>query len=304
MAPTDSKVILITGSTSGIGRAVAKGLLAEGHTVIIAGRSHRRIDEAVGSINPSPRAAERLRRVIIDLESLESIKSSVEQFKALGLQLDVLINNAGINSRNLEYVQDTNKVEKSIFVNAVAPFYLSVLLAPHMQQGGRVMFATSGLHKPGTTSVNTAEGSEVVSDPNLFDLLDGKAGYDGFRYYRISKLAMIWITYVLPRQFPHLTAFAYDPGFVPTTNLGRDYSWFLRLYIRIVHRSITKPEELYVSQHVYYSTSPKLNGVTGEYFSDGKKSQSSERSHNMDDAIKFWNLSCEICNIPEYKQIT
>ena len=118
-----SKVILLTGGTGGLGRSAAKKLLSEGHIVIISGRSEEKLEQAIKWINPSD--PKRLHTITLDLESLSSIQDAVESFKSLGLpRLDVLINNAGRTTVDLEYVKDTETVEKTVFTNAIGPWYV------------------------------------------------------------------------------------------------------------------------------------------------------------------------------------
>ncbi|KAI9494716.1 hypothetical protein BDB00DRAFT_871262 [Zychaea mexicana] len=117
-----SKVVLLTGGSSGLGRVAVKRFVSEGHTVIFTGRSADRLDETVAWINSSQEVRARLHTHVLDLENLESIRKGVELLKSLGLSLDVWINNAGRTTINLEYVPVTSKVEKTIFANAIGPW--------------------------------------------------------------------------------------------------------------------------------------------------------------------------------------
>ncbi|KAG2226994.1 hypothetical protein INT45_006401 [Circinella minor] len=295
-----SKIILLTGGSGGLGRSAAKQLLSEGHTVVITGRSQEKLKQAIKWINPSN--PERLHTITLDLESLVSIQDAVESFKSLGFStLDVLINNAGCTTVDLEYVKDTKRVEKTVFTNAIGPWYLTVLLRSLITPGGRVLFITSGLHDPKSDSVFKAIGNSAVNDPNLLDLLDGKSNYDGLGYYKISKLAVVWITYMMAKQFPEISINTSDPGYVPITDLNRERPWIFRAIMKISRHFLREAvsEEQCISEYVYYTTSKELDGVTSKYFTYGKETKSSERSYNVEEAIEFWNLTCEICNIPK-----
>ncbi|KAI8144912.1 hypothetical protein BJV82DRAFT_606675 [Fennellomyces sp. T-0311] len=306
MSPTvhsNSKVILITGATGGLGRLAAKRFLAEGHTVVITGRSSSRLDETVQWLELSSSARARLHTIVLDLESLASIRKAVETFKALDLPLDVLINNAGTTLSSHEFVAETTKVEKTIFVNAVAPWYLSMLMKPLMHPGSRVLFVASNLHDPKTKGPFATMSNGPVNDPNLFQLLDGKKNYDTLAYYKISKTAMIWVAYQMARESPDLNILAFCPGFVPITDLNRQQPWVFRAALKYILRytssNAVSPQQS-ISEYLYYATSEELANVTGQYFEFGKKAKSSVRSQNVTEAIKFWNLSSEICNAPEY----
>ncbi|KAI9491788.1 hypothetical protein BDB00DRAFT_831449 [Zychaea mexicana] len=302
-----SKTIFITGGSSGLGRTAAKRFLSEGYTVVITGRTKTKLKEAVQWIQPSTDGQKRLHTITLDLESLSSIRDAVEAFKALGLPtLDILINNAGRMTPSLEYTAETDKVEKTIFTNAIGPWYLTMLLKPLIPPGGRIFFVTSDFHNPNPPpgSVFMAHlNTDLLIKPDLLDLLDGKkAKYNSLAYYKVSKLAVLWIAYVMAQQYPELSINAFCPGFLPSTGLSRDepklVGVFIKLFGSITGKGVS--EEDGVSKIVYYVASEELKGVTGEYFKDGKKEESSERSHNMEEATKFWNLACDICKIPEF----
>ena len=118
---TDHKVIFITGGSSGVGRSTVKLFVSKGHTVIFTGRSKERLEQAIKWIQPSTEERSRLYPVVLDLESLESVRDAVASFKSLNFSsLDVLINNAGCSNPELKYSIDTTRVESTIFANTVA----------------------------------------------------------------------------------------------------------------------------------------------------------------------------------------
>ena len=89
------RTILITGASSGLGRASAHALAARGATVVLAARSDARaqcvLDEIRGA-HPAVRAE----FLELDLASLASVRAAAERVLASGQRLDVLMNNAGI----------------------------------------------------------------------------------------------------------------------------------------------------------------------------------------------------------------
>ncbi|KAI8150171.1 hypothetical protein BJV82DRAFT_662260 [Fennellomyces sp. T-0311] len=295
-----SKVVFITGSTGGLGRAAAKRFLDNGHNVVITGRTAQQLEEAIIWMQPSSEARKRLHTIELDLESLTSIRKAVCSFKFLSLPLDILLNNAGRTTTKLEYVQDTTRVEKTIFANAIGPWYLSMLLMPYMRHRGRILFVTSGLHDPeGDPSLFGSKSNNEITDPNLFNLLDGAPKYGSLAYYKISKLAVIWLAYVMATKYPFVDINTFSPGFVPITDLIRQKPWIFRTTLGHVMRHLSSaiPEHQSISEYVYYATSKDLNGVSGAYFAFGKRAESSTRSKNMQEAHRFWELACEICNL-------
>ncbi|KAI9276884.1 hypothetical protein BDA99DRAFT_554835 [Phascolomyces articulosus] len=299
------KTIFISGGSSGLGREAVKQFLSENHTVVFTGRSIERIQETITWVNPSQDERQRLYGIVLDLESLTSIRETVKTFKSLGISsLDVLLNNAARTTVNLEYVAETTKVEKTIFANTIGPWYLTLLLIPSLHPGSRILFVTSELHNPKTNApMSSAMSTKEIQDPDLFDKLNGKGQpYSALPYYSISKLADVWITYLFAKKFPDFSVNTFCPGLVPTTGLNRQQSWlFLAFFRYILSRfpgAITEHQS--VTEYMYYATSDELEGVTGTYFTHGKQSESSERSKNMEEAARFWNLACEICSTPEH----
>ena len=181
---------------------------------------------------------------------------------------------------------------------------MSLLLIPLMHPGSRILFTATGHHDPERKEFMTRMlNNDAILDPDLFNKLDGKQNYTAMSYYKISKLAVIWITYVLAKQYPDIAVLTACPGFVPETNLGRDMPWIMQMILKnvmpyVIPNAVTAHQS--ALEYMYYTTSDKLEGVTATYFSYGESRRSSKRSYNMEEANKFWNLCCEICNTPEH----
>src|ERR1700722_2387174 len=87
----ENKVALVTGSTAGIGFAIAKALAAEGARVIINGRSEKRVQEAIVAIRAAIPSAS-LESLVADLSKSVETAESVKRFP----EVDILINNLGV----------------------------------------------------------------------------------------------------------------------------------------------------------------------------------------------------------------
>jgi NAD(P)-dependent dehydrogenase (short-subunit alcohol dehydrogenase family) len=87
----NGRTALVTGSTAGIGLAIAEGLAAEGATVIISGRTQQRVDDAIARIKANQPAA----KVLGAAAHLETAKGA-QQILARHPRVDVLVNNVGI----------------------------------------------------------------------------------------------------------------------------------------------------------------------------------------------------------------
>ena len=121
----EGKVVLITGGTSGIGRATATVLAAMGAEVVVTGRNRERGEAAVEEIRGTS-GSERVSFVLADLAVQAEVRELAEEFRERYDRLDVLVNNAGlIQSKRTE---TPDGLELTLAVNHLAPFLLTNLL--------------------------------------------------------------------------------------------------------------------------------------------------------------------------------
>src|SRR3989304_4263376 len=94
MGKLDAKVAVVTGASSGIGLAIAKGLAAEGANVVLSGRKRGPMDEAAKAISSNgAKAAVRQTDVRDEKQMAELVDSAIAEFG----KLDIMVNNAGVN---------------------------------------------------------------------------------------------------------------------------------------------------------------------------------------------------------------
>jgi uncharacterized oxidoreductase len=132
--------ILITGGTSGIGRALAEAFHAEGNKVIIAGRRKELLDEVVAS-NPGMRAA------VLDIADADSIRAFAEQIKKEYPDVNVVIQNAGIMRPESVVQGDVSDAEATVATNLLGPIRLTAALLPLLlsKPQAAIMTVSSGL---------------------------------------------------------------------------------------------------------------------------------------------------------------
>jgi uncharacterized oxidoreductase len=136
----EGNTILITGGTSGIGRALAESFHKEGNQVIVAGRRKDLLDEVVAA-NRGMKAA------VLDVASAESIAAFADRAKREYATLNVLINNAGIMHRESLRKGATADAEAIIATNLLGAIRLTAALLPLLlrQQNAAIMTVSSGL---------------------------------------------------------------------------------------------------------------------------------------------------------------
>jgi len=136
----DGKRALVTGSTAGIGHAIATALAGEGASVIVNGRSEARVDEAMASIRQTHPKAD-LEPLAADIGSAEGTELALQRFA----DLDILVNNLGIfEPRPFEEITDA-EWERMIEVNFMSGVRLSRHHLPRMKAKGRgrIIFVAS-----------------------------------------------------------------------------------------------------------------------------------------------------------------
>jgi len=203
------RVMLVTGSTDGIGKQIALGLGKGGARVLVHGRSRPKVDAAIADLQEEAPGAE-LDGVSFDLGSIESIKKGVAQIKEKTQRLDVLVLNAGIFAA--ERVITGDGIELTLAVNHVGHVLLEQLLEPMLVAAapGRVIVMTSVAHTRGRI--------------HLDDLTLEKA-YSGYAAYAQSKLANVMFALSLAEKHgpDQLLAYAVHPGVVATKLLRQGF---------------------------------------------------------------------------------
>lgn len=132
--------ILITGGTSGIGRALAEAFYAEGNQVIVTGRRQHLLDE-ITAVNPKMKA------IALDVEDSAAIDSFAQQLKIDRPDLNVVIHNAGIMRSESVQNGSVADAETTVTTNLLAPIRLTAVLLPLLlrQPQSAIITVSSGL---------------------------------------------------------------------------------------------------------------------------------------------------------------
>src|ERR1700728_2419819 len=139
---TDRKAYIVTGPTSGIGRATALELAKYG-TIILVGRNPKKLDETRAIIE---RTGGRAVSVVCDLSDPASVRHTAAEIGALRLPIAGLLNNAGI--RQTRPTKNVCGWDMSFATNHLGPFALTEALIPHLPDGANVVFVVSAVEDP------------------------------------------------------------------------------------------------------------------------------------------------------------
>ncbi len=172
-----ARVVLITGSTDGLGREVAMRTAATGAHVIVHGRNKARGDSVVAAITAAGKGSARF--YAADFASFAEVRRLAEEIRRDYPRLDVLVNNAGILRTGNDRQTGADGHELTFTVNYLSPFLLTRLLLPILS------------HDAPARIINVASrGQQPIdfTDPML------ERNYSGNRAYGQSKLAQITFT--------------------------------------------------------------------------------------------------------------
>jgi len=267
-------VCVVTGATSGIGKAAAAALAQQGAEIIVVGRDPARAEATAAAIQaggaPPPKVE------IADLARLDQVRALAGRLNQTLDRIDVLINNAGLvlNERRLT----PDGYEYVFAVNHLAPFLLTNLLRPKLTASApaRVITVSSDAHTAARLDLD---------DPNL------EHGWSSWRSYSNSKLANILFTRELAGRLDGtgVTANCLHPGVV-RTGFGRDARPLMRVGITIARPFMLSPERG-ADTIVYLASSPDVAAKTGGYYVKREPREPSAAARDDGLARGLWETS-------------
>ena len=267
MNPLMQPIILITGSTDGIGKATAIELARLGARVIIHGRNREKARKVQREIQDRSHGEEP-DIFVADFSDQDQIRKMAREISSAYTRLDVLINDVGTyqKTRNLT----KNGVELTFSVNFLAPFLLTNLLLPLLRAStpSRIVTVASSAHE----DVSAIE----------WDNLPGMPRYDPWEAYSLSKFADVTFTYLLAEKLEGsgVTANCLHPGVVETKILHTAFPGMPGI----------SPEEA-ARTPVYLAISPEVAGISGRYFENMRPARSTPLTHDRIVQERLWEIA-------------
>jgi NAD(P)-dependent dehydrogenase (short-subunit alcohol dehydrogenase family) len=289
-ADMQGKTVVITGANSGIGYETAATLAALGARVVITAR------DAVKGRAAAAALVDRIGRdgwdpqvqlVVFDLADLSSVRRGAEEILDQEPRIDVLVNNAGVVLS--ERAETVDGYEATFATNHLGPFLLTNLLLSRLQGSAPARI------------VNVASTAHTTARKGMpFDDLQTRhRHYRGLRVYGESKLANILFTLELGRRLEGsgVTANCLHPGTVRTGyGRGGDARGFLAFGIKIASGFFLSPAAG-ARTSVYLSSSPDVEGVTGQYFVKCRAKQPRRWARDADAAQRLWAQSEQLVGL-------
>jgi NAD(P)-dependent dehydrogenase (short-subunit alcohol dehydrogenase family) len=269
------KVVVITGATSGIGRAAAERLAQLGARLVVIARDRSRGATTLARLKAlAPGAAHSVRYA--DLSRLPETQRVGEEIAGAEPRIDVLINNAGaIFSRR--HVTPEG-LERTFALNHMSYFILTRVLSNSL-----IAAAPARI-------VNTASNAHRVGHIDFDDLQSTKA-YRPFPVYGTTKLCNILFTRELARRLAGqgVTANSLSPGFV-ATRFGDEAGGLYGFGVRLAKLFAKSPEEG-AKTMLYLATSPEVANASGQFFHECRPGKLTAEAQDDAVAQRLWRES-------------
>ena len=288
------KVVIVTGSNSGIGYEVALDCASRGAHVILACRNEQRATQARSQIISST-GNEKVEFFHLDLSSFSSIRKFIEKLKEHHYSIYCLVNNAGLFW--VPYMETKDGFESNFGVNHLGNFLLTILLIPILsKEHSRIVFVGSL--------------SYMIAKINFEDINYRKRGYDFIGAYADSKLANLMTAQILAKKLKiesNIQTYCADPGVV-ATKIGRDSAFMGSfLYANILKPMIEflifkSPKEGAVPV-IYCVCSDQVQHESGQFYTSGGHEEPWVAGKDVIANEKLWNVSLEMTglNLDEFK---
>ncbi len=272
MAKPNGKTALISGSTDGVGRVVAKRLGEQGWRVLVHGRDRERGERVVAEIKDAGGTADFL---IADLSSLAEVRRLAGSVQQATRRLDLLINNAGIGSGGPRGTRQTSAdgYELRFAVNYLAGFLLTHLLLPLV-----------GKSVPARIVNVSSLGQQAIDFADVMLT----HGYSGSRAYCQSKLAQIMFTIDLAQGLD---------GSGVTVNALHPATYMNTTMVRQSGVTPMSSVEQGADAILNLATSAALDGRSGLFFNGQREARADAQAYDPAARPRLKTLSLELSGL-------
>jgi len=273
------KTVVITGATSGLGRATALQLAQKGAFVVIIARSNTKANEVIKEITKEGGKAQ---FIISDLSSMKDTKEAAESITKVVDRMDVLINNAGAYFP--KYKETSEGFESTLALNYLSPFLLTHHLIEQIEQtaseygDARIINISSTMHK---------------RPINWDDLNYKETTYNSSLAYEQSKHLLTSFNYYLSRKLKEtgITVNCIHPGFVKTALAQSDFPFPMNVIVPIVGLLIGESPEQAADTPVWLALSDEVKDINGEYVHHRKVKKSWPPTRDENAQTRLYNVT-------------
>lgn len=275
---SERRVAVITGASSGIGKAAAKALLEQGWHVIAHGRDPERSAAAEAELTAAAAPGARLDMIRGDLSLLSDVARMAGVIAGLTDKVHVLLNNAGGTRAEKTITEEGN--EATFAGNHLGHFLLTERLLPLLRAAAKDAPA-------GTVRVvNTSSAGHLASPPLDWDDLQYTRDWQSGRVYCLVKLYNVLHARELAKRLAAdgIVAHSMHPGTIGS-NFANHCEPGMKAYME--SQDLRPPEEG-ADTLVWLATAPEAGETTGEYFHNRQPSPMSQQALDDAAAAKLW----------------
>ncbi|KAL3421161.1 putative short-chain dehydrogenase [Phlyctema vagabunda] len=296
LADQTGKVFIVTGSSTGVGKALAEILYSHNAKIYIAARSEERSQAAIESIKSKfPNSKGALAFLHLDLGDLSTIKKSAEDFLGKEDRLDVLWNNAGVMVPP-QGSKTEQGYEMQLGTNNVGPFLFTKLLTPKLIETAKS--SPSGSVRVVWVSSSAAESFAPTGGVDMSNL-DYKTDKSSFHKYGVSKAGNVLHSLEYAKRFPEVISVSCNPG-----NLKSDLGRHMPAWQKSITNFILYPVIQGAFTELYCGLSPDLTperngawiipwGRSGPLRKDLQDAGKLESEGGSGRSLQFWNWTEE-----------
>lgn len=244
------RTVLVTGPTSGLGRAATDALASLGARVVLVGRSRERLSAVRDSL-VAKHGEDRFPIVVADIASMASVRAAVAQILATEPRLDVVVDNAG--AIFAERTESPDGIESTLATLVVGPFVLISGLAPLLRATG------------GSRVISVTSGGMYTQRVHLDDLQWTLEPYSGARAYARAKRLQVTLVREWARRLAG-TGFAINamhPGWADTPGLAEALPAFYRTMRPLLRTPAEGADTI-----TWLATDPAAASTSGKLFLD------------------------------------
>ena len=281
MTDTAQNTVVVTGASSGIGKATAQAFAAMGWHVIATGRNPQRCDQAQADIRAAASAGARVDFLRGDFAEMADVKRVAGEIAALTGTIDILINNAG-GVRDQRYLTAEGN-EATFAANHLAPFLLTRELLPQLKAaaagkapGAVRVLATSSLAHASTPGMNWDDLQNLQTEP-----------FPATPAYCQAKLANLLYTGELNRRLAAdgIVAQAMSPGVV-LTNFASYGDEAMRGYLKDAPGASAEEAARTL---VWMATSAQCGANGGRNFYELQETITADNARDDEAAARLWS---------------
>ncbi|MFW9958104.1 MAG: SDR family NAD(P)-dependent oxidoreductase [Candidatus Odinarchaeota archaeon] len=280
----DGRLVVITGTTSGIGYVAAREYASHGANLLVINRNEEKSIALCEEIRQEFQVECDYK--IADFSRLSEVRKVGRELLESDVDIDVLIHNAGIYSTKKIITEDDNEL---VFqVDYLGSFILNYILKDKLKARGktRIIFVNSEGHRFAVWGIG-------LHDPKY-----EKRRHSGLGSYGVAKTAQLLSMIKFAEYFESsgVTINAMHPGNVKTntgSNNGRIYRWYKR---NLVDR-ISKDPQISATALYYLGVSKEIEGISGKFFNLTKEEEPAPPALDREVAEDLWYKSIEMAGL-------